>query len=151
MQRFERQNLILDIIANEDVSTQQDLCKRLRDKGHDVTQATVSRDIREMNIVKTQKPDGKQKYVISSASSRGPVSDRFIRIFKSTILKMYSSENIIVAKTLSGCGPAAGEAIDSLYIDHVIGSVAGDNTVMIIADSRDNVPHIMKMLDDILK
>ncbi len=83
-------------------------------------------------------------------SGDGPITDRFVKIFKETIKSVVSAENIIVVKTLSGCGAAAGEAIDSLNFPHVIGSVAGDNTIMIVADSSKNVPELMELFNDLL-
>ena len=80
----------------------------------------------------------------------GPVSDRFVNIFRETIKSVDSSGNIVVVKTLSGCANAAGEAIDSLGFPHVIGSVAGDNTLMIVIDDPNNTPKFLKEFNEML-
>ncbi len=79
-----------------------------------------------------------------------PVSDRFNKIFRETITSFHSAENIIVVKTLSGCANAAAEAVDNCRIPHIIGSIAGDNTFILIADKKENVPEVMAAFDEML-
>lgn len=146
--RYSRQNKMLELIDEHEIETQEKLCQLLKDAGYDVTQATVSRDIKELQLIKTLSPSGKYKYAQSSGD--GPISDRFVKIFKETIKSVASAGNIIVVKTLSGCGAAAGEAIDSLNFPHVVGSVAGDNTIMIVAESDECVPELMELFNDLL-
>lgn len=146
--RYSRQNKMLELISEHEIETQEKLCQLLKDAGYDVTQATVSRDIKELQLIKTLSPSGKYKY--SQNSGDGPISDRFVKIFKETIKSVAGAGNIVVVKTLSGCGAAAGEAIDSLNFPHVVGSVAGDNTIMIVADSDDSLPELMKLFNDLL-
>lgn len=147
--RYSRQNKILELISKYEIETQEKLCQMLKSNGYDVTQATVSRDIKELQLVKTLSSAGGYKYAISS-SSDGPVNDRFVKIFKETILNVNCSGNIVLVKTLSGCANAAAEAIDSLGIPHTIGSVAGDNTILIVADAEEHVPVIMAKFNDML-
>ena len=147
--RYSRQNKVLELIAKYEIETQEKLCQMLKSSGFNVTQATVSRDIKELQLIKTLAPSGKYKYAVS-ASKDGPVNDRFIKIFKETILSVNASGNIVLVKTLSGCGPAAGEAIDSLGIPNTIGSVAGDITVLLVADDPANVPVILEKFQNIL-
>lgn len=148
--RYSRQNTILEIISNHDVETQTELCNMLIDKGYKITQATVSRDIKDLQLVKVLTNSGRYKYVLPTAHSSGPISDRFTKIFRETILNISSSGNLILVKTLSGCGPAAGEAIDSLGITHTIGSVAGDNTVLIILDDPSNKDVVLEQFNVLL-
>ncbi len=148
--RYSRQNKVLELISKYEIETQEKLCQMLKDSGYNVTQATVSRDIKELQLVKILSPTGKYKYTVSN-SNDGPINDRFIKIFKETILKVDAAGNIIVVKTLSGCGPAAGEAIDSLGLNHIIGSVAGDNTVLLVINDIANIKEILSEFDNILK
>jgi len=141
--------MVLELIRNNEIETQEKLCQMLKDSGYDVTQATVSRDIKELQLIKTLSSSGKYKY--AQSVSNGPISDRFVKIFKETIKSVQASGNIIVVKTLSGCAAAAGEAIDSLELSHIIGSVAGDNTLLMVADDPSNVPVLINDFNEMLK
>lgn len=147
--RLSRHNKILEIIRTNDVETQDQLLSLLRDAGYSVTQATVSRDIRELQIVKGQGKDGKYRYIVGNYDNR-PISERFVKIFRETTLSFSSAKNLIVVKTLPGCAGAAGEAIDTLSLEHMVGSVCGDNTMLIVVDDDENVPYITSELDRIL-
>lgn len=147
--RVSRQNKILEIIKTREVETQDQLQDYLREAGFDVTQATISRDIKELQLIKGHSKSGRNKYVAGNYEDR-PISERFIKIFRETTLSYVGAQNIIVVKTLSGCGSAAGEAIDCLNFDHIVGSVCGDNTMLIVVDHEDNVPEILSTLDKII-
>lgn len=148
--RYSRQNKILEIINNNEVETQDKLASLLKENGYDVTQATISRDIKELQLIKVLSNTGKYKYALGN-SIETPISDRFIKIFKETIRSVVPSYNLIVVKTLSGCANAAGEAIDSLNFPHVVGSIAGDNTLMIIVDDLENVPILVEKFNELLQ
>ena len=107
--RYSRQNKIIELITNNEIDTQEKLVTMLRECGYEVTQATISRDIKELQLVKTLSSSGKYKYSVHKSQDL-PVSDRFVKIFRETITSIDSSGNIIVVKTLSGCANAAGEA-----------------------------------------
>lgn len=139
--RYSRQNKILEIINTNEVETQDRLQELLREAGYNVTQATISRDIKELQLVKGLSKSGKYKYVSSNYQER-PISDRFIKIFRETTLSWASAENLIIVKTLSGCGNAAAEAIDCLELEHIVGTISGDNTMLIVVDKSDNVKNI---------
>lgn len=147
--RLPRQNKILEIIRTNDVETQDQLLALLKEAGYGVTQATVSRDIRELQLIKGQTKDGRYRYVAGNYDDR-PISERFIKIFRETTLSYACAKNLIVVKTLPGCAGAAGEAIDTLSLEHMVGSVSGDNTLLIIVDSDENVPFITSELDRVL-
>ncbi|MBQ6900184.1 MAG: arginine repressor [Firmicutes bacterium] len=147
--RYSRQNKIIEIINNNEVDTQEKLAALLRESGYEVTQATISRDIKELQLVKTLSSSGKYKYA-TSASKDSPVSDRFIKIFRETITSFKDAENIIVVKTLSGCANAAAEAVDSYGMPHIVGSIAGDNTFILIVDCKESVPEVMAAFDEML-
>lgn len=148
--RYSRQNKIIELIKNNEIDTQEKLASMLREAGYDVTQATVSRDIKELQLVKTLSSTGKYKYSINK-SDDSPVSDRFVKIFRETITSITSSGNIILVKTLSGCANAAGEAIDTSNFEHILGSIAGDNTLLLIADAPENVPEILEIFQKMLQ
>lgn len=146
--RHSRQNKLLELIADHEISTQDELVQMLENAGYKVTQATISRDIKELNIIKVLSPTGKYKYSVSP-SNAGVVNNRFLKIFKETILSMQSSGNLILVKTLSGCGNAAAEAIDSLGIDHMLGCVAGDNTILIVTESEEYTQDIIEQFNQL--
>ncbi|MEG0829050.1 MAG: arginine repressor [Anaerovoracaceae bacterium] len=147
--RYSRQNKILELIGKYEVETQDKLASLLKEFDYDVTQATISRDIKELHLIKTLSSTGKYKYA-AGINVDGPISDRFVNIFRETIKSVDSSGNIVVVKTLSGCANAAGEAIDSLGFPHIIGSVAGDNTLMIVLDNPANAPSFLDKFNQIL-
>ena len=147
--RYSRQNKILDLIANNEIETQEKLATMLRAQGYDVTQATISRDIKELQLIKVLSPSGKYKYAVSTQQDT-PISDRFIKIFRETITGFSSAKNLIIIKTLSGCGPAAGEAIDNIGLPHIVGSIAGDNTLLLVIDDDENVQEILSVFNNML-
>lgn len=148
--RYSRQNKILELIKNNEIETQDKLASMLRDEGFEVTQATISRDIKELQLIKVLTGSGKYKYAVSKRSD-APISDRFVKIFRETIISCKSSHNLILIKTLSGCGGAAGEAVDNIGLSHIVGTVAGDNTMLVVVDEEENVPEIMDLFDRMLK
>lgn len=147
--RLSRQNKILEIIKNYEVETQDQLLEYLREAGYEVTQATVSRDIKELQLIKGQSKTGKNKYVSGNYEDR-PISERFIKIFRETTLSYEAAKNLIVVKTLSGCGNAAAEAIDCLDFEHIVGSISGDNTLLVVVDDDKNVDEIINTFDRII-
>lgn len=147
--RYSRQNKIIEIINNHEVDTQEKLAAMLREQGFEVTQATISRDIKELQLVKILSSSGKYKYAVSNSRDL-PVSDRFVKIFRQTVTSVDYSGNIIIVKTLSGCANAAGEAIDTSNMPHIKGSLAGDNTLLLIADDPENVPEIIEEFNNML-
>ncbi len=148
--RYSRQNKILELIKNNEIETQDKLASMLRDEGFEVTQATISRDIKELQLIKVLTGGGKYKYAVSKRSD-APISDRFVKIFRETIISCKSSHNLILIKTLSGCGGAAGEAVDNIGLSHIVGTVAGDNTMLVVVDEEENVPEIVDLFDRMLK
>lgn len=148
--RTSRQSKILDIISANEVETQQMLAELLRNAGYSVTQATISRDIKDLKLIKLLSTDGHYKYSKATDDERQP-SNRFVNIFQETVQSVASSGNIIVVKTLSGCANAAGEAVDNLNIPHVLGSIAGDNTLMMIVDDPDSIPALTAQFNEMIR
>lgn len=131
-----RHNLILEIIENKDIETQEELAEELKNRGVKVTQATVSRDIKELRLLKVLSEHGGYKYATVERAEKG-MNDRFGRILAESIVSMESVNNLIVVNTLSASAGAAGEAIDSMKWNEVMGTIAGDNTLLIITRSTE--------------
>lgn len=147
--RASRHNKILELIKSQDVETQDQLQDLLKNAGFNVTQATVSRDIKELQLIKGQSKSGKYRYVAAKYDQQ-PISDKFIRIFRETALSWVPAQNLILVRTLPGCGNAAGEAIDCLELEHVVGTVCGDNTMLIVVDNEKNVDLIIQKFDKLM-
>ena len=131
----ERQKVILDIISSQNVETQEELGVQLQKRGYRVTQATISRDIKELHLIKVQAERGIYKYAVNE-SSTVLNTERMMRIFREVVVSIKGSGNIVVVNTLSGSGSAAGEAIDNFGIQEIIGSLAGDNTVFLVVEEH---------------
>ena len=145
--RYARHQKILEIINAHEIDTQERLAEKLRESGFNVTQATVSRDIKELQLVKRAGPSGRSCYT-QNRQGDAPVSERFRKILRETILSISSAENIIVVKTLSGCANAAAEAIDTTNFPDIIGTLAGDNTIFMVVSSKDAVPALMDQFNE---
>ena len=148
--RLSRQNKILEIIKTNEVETQDQLQALLRQAGYNVTQATVSRDIKDMHLVKTQAEDGEYRYALGERGDPD-VNSRLTRILAESVLGMDSAGNLIVVRTLSGSAHVAGEAVDSLHWPEVLGTIAGDNTILIIAKSEADVEGVRGRFAEILR
>lgn len=144
-----RQVAILEVIEKQDVETQEELAEALRVRGIKATQATVSRDIRELRLLKVLTPSGTYKYATADKAESG-LTDRFARMLKESLLSVAASGNMIVVKTLSGSANMAAEALDSLHWQEILGSLAGDNTLLLIiredASASDVVERIQGMI-----
>ena len=149
--RYTRQNKIVELITSEEIDTQEKLAEMLKNSGYDVTQATVSRDIKELKLIKTLTASGKYKYSITDSASVRQTSDRYTKIFKDTIQSVDYSGNMVVVKTLIGCANAACEAIDSLDFPHILGSIAGDNTVMIVIEDPSKSKEVVERFNELLR
>jgi transcriptional regulator of arginine metabolism len=147
--KYARHSKILEIINSSEIETQEELARHLKEEGYDVTQATVSRDIKEMGLIKVLSKDGKYKYA-SLKQREGVVNDRFLKLLKDTVISRDFAGNIVVVRTLVGSANAAAAAIDALDFDLIVGSIAGDDTIFLLARTDDDVPKLLKQFDDIL-
>ena len=145
-----RQVAILDIIEKQNVETQEELAEALRLRGMRVTQATVSRDIKELRLLKVLTPTGAYKYATADKAESG-LSERFIRMLSESMLSVAASNNLIVVKTLSGSANVAAEALDSLHWPEVLGTLAGDNTILLIIRSEADVLSVQSRLQEMMK
>ena len=145
-----RQVAILDIIEKKDIETQEELANALRERGIKVTQATVSRDIKELRLLKVLTPAGVDKYATADKAENG-LAERFIRMLTESVLSVTSSNNLIVVKTLSGSANVAAEALDSLHWPEILGTLAGDNTILLIIRSNEDVPGVTARIKELMK
>ena len=134
--KSERQAKIMEIISTVNVETQEQLLSLLQKEGFQGTQATISRDIKELRIVKELTSLGTYRYAASSSEMESSFTSRLNTIFRECVTSFDYAQNIIVIRTMPGLGSAAGAAIDAMNMSAVVGSLAGDDTVMVVM--RDN-------------
>lgn len=126
-----RHNKILELINKYPITTQEELIEYLRADGYDVTQSTVSRDIKQLRLTKTLLPDGKYRYQASPSSDKG-AKNNFRTIFSSSVISIECAMNIVVIKTFSGMAQAACAALDMMSFDAIVGTLAGEDTIMVV-------------------
>lgn len=143
--KLKRQNKILELINTYDIDTQEELARRLVEAGFKVTQATVSRDIKELNLSKVTMDIGRQKYVAPIDTD-----DKYIRILSDSVISIDCAGNIMVIKTVSGIAMAVGAAVDALNIKDIIGCIAGDDTVMCVVKKVENCDNVKKYLEKLI-
>ena len=141
-----RHTQIVQIIENHDVETQEELAEYLKKAGYAVTQATVSRDIRELKLTKIPIGQGKQKYIILKDED-GNLGDKYIRVLREGYVSMVQAENIVVMKTVSGMAMAVALAIDAMKMPEVAGCVAGDDTIFIAVKSTLETKSVMERIE----
>ena len=147
--KTKRHSLILEIINFKDMETQEELTKELKNKGVDVTQATISRDIKDLKLIKILTEKGTYKYS-SISHVENALAYKLLNIFSQTALCVESVDNFLIIKTISGSGPAAAEAIDSLNLDGIVGTIAGDNTILVLARTRDKAQELVQKIKNMI-
>ena len=145
-----RQAAILNLIDKQDIKTQKELADKLRLQGFDVTQATVSRDIKEMRLLKVLSGLGDYKYATADQAEHS-VSDRFVRMFVDSVISIEAAGNIIVIKTLAGSANVAGEAIDSMRWPEIAGTLSGDNTIFVIVRNGEDAGEAVRKFNEIIR
>lgn len=146
-----RQNKILELIDQYEIETQEDLAKRLLEAGFQVTQATISRDIRELDLTKVSGRDGRPKY---AAMDYGGVpaaaySNRYARVLQDGIVSVIPAGNLVVIRTVSGMAMAVAAAVDALGMEEIAGSIAGDDTILCAVRSEQLVPAVMEEIKEL--
>ncbi len=129
--KYNRHAKILEIIDKFDVETQDDLAAKLAEEGIEVTQATVSRDIKELRLIKVAAKNGKYRYS-STSHSDGDISEKLLKIFSESFISSDYANNIVIVRTLPGMAQAAAFAVDSMKWAEIVGTIAGDDTIMIV-------------------
>ncbi len=147
--KSKRQEAILELVKKYEIETQEELAEKLGNSGFAVTQATISRDIRELKLTKIQR-GAKQVYAALS-ENKFSNSNKYIDILKHSFVSMDMAQNILVIKTASGTAMALATALDSLHWDEIVGTIAGDDTVMCAIRTVEDTKRLMKKLEDILK
>lgn len=149
--KYNRHAKILDIIEKYEIETQDELAEKLRELGMDVTQATISRDIKELRLVKVLSPkSGKYHYAAMNHESAN-TGERLMVILKEAFVSCDYANNILVVKTLPGMAQAVGEIVDSLGWNDVVGTIAGDNTLMIVCRAEKIAEELMEKFNRMVK
>ncbi|AHF09806.1 MULTISPECIES: arginine repressor [Dehalobacter] len=144
-----RQKKIQELITNEPVKTQEELAQRLLEEGFHVTQATVSRDIKEMGLIKISGSDDEYRYAIQAEAHPPGYQERLKRMFKEVVISFDSSENIIVIKTIPGNAQAMALLLDNIGWKEVIGTVAGDDTIFLLIKPKEQIEIILERLTEL--
>lgn len=147
--KTDRHSKILELIKDNSIGTQEELASALNNAGYNVTQATVSRDIRELNLTKTT-TDGIPKYVVFQGHDNN-LGEKYIRILKDGFVDMNMAQNILVIKTVAGMAMAVCAALDALHMNEIVGTIAGDDTIMCAVRSVEDTKNLMNKLKKILK
>lgn len=144
-----RQTKIRELIQKNEIGTQEELSARLEAEGYPVTQATVSRDIRELKLTKVAITNGKQKYVVLN-DTNPDMSRKYVRVFRDGFVSMDMAQNILVIKTVSGMAMAVAAALDAMNCNEIVGSIAGDDTIMCAVRTVEDTVALMGRLRKIV-
>lgn len=147
--KAERRSKIIELIGKYPIETQEELAERLEQAGFPVTQATISRDIRELKLTKVSVDGIHQKYTLLQEKEKN-LAHKYIRVLQDGLLSMDQAENLLVVKTISGMAMAVAAAIDNLEVLGVVGSIAGDDTVMCAIHSVGEVPDVMAKIQKLI-
>ena len=146
--KSERHNKILEIISEKNIDTQEELVNALLEEGYNVTQATVSRDIRELKLTKVSE-GGVQKYVVHRTQEK-ELDEKYLRVLKDGYVSMDMAQNILVIKTVSGMAMAVAAALDAMNWDEVVGTIAGDDTIMCAIRTVEDTNMLMDKIHNVI-
>lgn len=144
-----RHKKILELIEKYDIDTQDELCKRLEEAGFSVTQATVSRDINNLHLYKKNLGNGRQKYAIDVDNDH-ELDEKYRRVLTDGFVSIDMAQNILVIKTVSGMAMAVAAAIDSLKFTEIVGTIAGDDTIMMAIRTVEDTKAVMAKIQSII-
>ena len=147
--KTERHAQIIRLISQYDIETQEELAEKLNQAGFRVTQATISRDIRELKLTKIAKPDGGSRYAVLQNTNQ-EMSQKYNNVLKASFQSMDHAQNILVIKTVSGMAMAAAAALDDMNFQEIVGCIAGDNTIMCAIRSTDEALLLMEKIRKML-
>ena len=148
--KHDRQTMILDIIAQENVETQEQLLSCLQQRGIVSTQATISRDIKELHLIKEPLGRGKYKYVVSGNRSQLNIAEKLQTIFRESIISVAYAQNIVVIKTMPGLANGACSALDNMEETDIVGSLAGDDTAFLVMKDTESAAEFCEEIKEIL-
>lgn len=146
----QRHEVVVDLINKYDIETQEELAAYLKEEGFEVTQATVSRDIRELKLSKIATGNGKQKYIILR-NDDSHLGDKYIRVLRDGFVSMNMAQNILVIKTVQGMAMAVAAALDAMKFPEIVGCIAGDDTIMAAIKSTDETKVVIDKINEILE
>lgn len=147
--KTKRQTKMLELIKKHDIETQEELSDYLQKEGYQVTQATVSRDIRELKLTKVAMSNGRQKYAALTEANED-LSEKYTRVFRDAFVSMDMAQNILVIKTISGMAMAVAAAIDAMEWHEVVGCIAGDDTIMCAIRTVEGTADVMEKISKIV-
>ena len=147
--KVDRHSKIVELIGKYQIETQEELAAYLKEAGYQVTQATVSRDIRELKLTKVQKENGRQRY--SVMQTQRDFGEKYLRILRDCYVSMDMAQNILVIKTVSGMANAVCAALDSMQMQEIVGSIAGDDTIMCAIRTVEDTTALMKKIKKIVE
>ena len=145
----DRLSKILEIISKDIIQTQEELADYLNSEGYQVTQATVSRDIKQLNLIKIPVGDGRQRYAVHEDHS-AKIDEKYVNVLKTGFKSMDMAQNILVIKTISGMAMAVAASLDSLQFPQIVGCIAGDDTVMCAIRTVDDTMKVMNELKKLI-
>lgn len=145
-----RQNVILEIISERDIETQHQLMQALAERGIKSTQATLSRDIKDMRLVKELGPNGNYRYVPAARPEQDDAGMRLRKILKESLISFDLAQNLLVIKTLPGLAPAACSALDGMHIESLVGTLAGDDTAFLAFQDNESAVRFFHEIETIL-
>ena len=148
--KLDRQNAIMEIITKQDIETQNQLLEALAARGVKSTQATLSRDIRDMRLIKELGPNGNYRYVMAASQDSTDLDARLKKIFKECVLSYDLAQNILVIKTLPGLAQAAGSTLDGMDIPGLVGTIAGDDTAFLALKDPDAAVKLYHEIEQLL-
>lgn len=148
--KTQRHRAILEIVEKNPIETQEDLAKVLGDHGFNVTQATVSRDIKELRLLKVLTDQGTYRYAVAEKAEQG-LAERLRRVFAETVLSVDTAQNLIVIKTLPGSAHVAAELVDTMRWQETVGTLAGDNTILVIVRDAEVAPTVAERFRGMMK
>ncbi len=148
--KLERHNKILELLDSNEIETQEELVRCLHEAGFPVTQSTVSRDIRELNLTKTLNEQGRSVYT-AQPDGRNPLLHKYSRVLGDAVISMDTAQNILVIKTVPGMAMGVGAALDELKFSEIVGSIAGDDTVMCVCKTAEEAVSVMRNLNQMIQ
>ena len=148
--KLDRQNVIMEIITKQDIETQNQLLEALAARGVKSTQATLSREIRDMRLIKELGPNGNYRYVMAANQDNADLDARLRKIFKECVLSYDLAQNILVIKTLPGLAQAAGSTLDGMDIPGLVGTIAGDDTAFLALKDPDAAVKLYHEIEQLL-
>ena len=149
--KSQRQAKIMEIISNRNVETQEQLLERLQSRGIKSTQATISRDIKELHLIKEPAGQGRYRYAVSTHRTKLNFADRLRTIFRESLLSVDYAQNIVVIKTMPGLAHGAASALDGMTISEMVGTLAGDDTVMIVMRNTESAAAFVAEIKEMLR